>query len=52
MEAECQPSSIEQWYNKAIALNRNQRESRRKEERLREQRNNGALAVRLNNEEI
>ena len=23
MEAECQPSSIEQWYNKAIALNRN-----------------------------
>ena len=35
MEAENQPSSIEQWYKRATALNRNWRESRREEERLR-----------------
>jgi len=35
MEAENQPSSIEQWYRRAIALNRNWRESRREEKRLR-----------------
>jgi len=32
MEAENQPSSMEQWYRRAIALNRNWRESRKKEE--------------------
>jgi len=32
MEAEHQPSSIEQWQEQAIALDRNWRESRRKEE--------------------
>jgi len=37
MEAENQPSSIEQWYRRATALNRNWRESRREEKRLREQ---------------
>jgi len=36
MEAENQPSSIEQWYRRAMALNRNWRESRREEERLKE----------------
>ena len=36
IEAENQLASIEQWYRRAIALNRNWRESRRKEERLRE----------------
>ena len=36
MEAENQPSFIEQWYKRAIALNRNWRESRQKEEKLRE----------------
>ena len=36
MEAENQPSFIEQWYRRATALNRNWRESRQEEERLRE----------------
>jgi len=35
MVSEWQHSSIEQWYNQAIALDQNWRESRRKEERLR-----------------
>jgi len=34
MEAENQPYSIEQWFKRAIALDRNWRESRREEERL------------------
>jgi len=32
MEAENQPGSIEQWFKRAIALDRNWRESRREEE--------------------
>ena len=36
MKAECQPSSIKQWQKWAITLDRNWRESRREEERLRE----------------
>ena len=35
MEAENQPASIKQWYKRAMALNRNWRESRREEETLR-----------------
>ena len=35
MEAENPPVSIEQWYRRATALDRNWRESRREEERLR-----------------
>jgi len=35
IEAENQPGSIEQWYRMAIALDRNWRESRQEEERLR-----------------
>ena len=35
MEVENQPGSIEQWYRRATALDRNWRESRKKEERLR-----------------
>ena len=35
MELENPPTSIEQWYQRATALDRNWRESRRKEERLR-----------------
>ena len=35
MEMENPPSFIEQWYRRAMALNRNWRESRREEERLR-----------------
>jgi len=34
MEAENPPASIEQWYKRATALDRNWRESRREEERL------------------
>ena len=34
MEVENLPTSIEQWYRRAMALDRNWRESRRKEERL------------------
>ena len=36
MEAENLPTSIEQWYRRATALDRNWRESRREEERLKE----------------
>jgi len=35
MESEWQLDSIEQWYDRTIALDRNWRESRREEERLR-----------------
>jgi len=35
MEAENPPSSIEQWYRRAMTLDRNWRESRREEERFR-----------------
>jgi len=35
MEVENPPASIEQWYRRAMALDRNWRKSRRKEERLR-----------------
>ena len=35
MEAENPPTSIKQWYRRATALDRNWRESRREEERLR-----------------
>ena len=34
MELENPPTSIEQWYRRAMALDRNWRESRREEERL------------------
>jgi len=35
MEAENQLGSIEQWFKRAMALDRNWRESRREKERLR-----------------
>jgi len=35
MEAENPPVSIEQWYRRTMALDRNWRESRREEKRLR-----------------
>ena len=34
MEVENQPGSIEQWFKRAIVLDRNWRESRREEEKL------------------
>ena len=41
MEAENLPASIEQWYKRAMALDRNWRESRREEERLRGKKEGG-----------
>ena len=46
IEAENQPGSIEQWYRRAMALDRNWRESRRKEERLRGKKEQGGGASR------
>jgi len=51
MKAKYQPNSIEQWCKRAIALDRNWRESRREEERLKgKKKSNGAPAPRLNQE--
>ena len=44
MEAENPQATIEQWYKRATALNRNWRESRREEERLRGKKENGGGA--------
>ena len=44
MEAENQPGSIEQWFRRATALDRNWRESRREEERLRGKKEQGREA--------
>jgi len=41
MEAENLPTSIEQWYRRATALDRNWRESRREEERLKKKETGG-----------
>ena len=41
MEVENQPGSIEQWFRKAMALDRNWRESRREKERLRGKKEQG-----------
>ena len=41
MEAENPPASIEQWYRRATALDRNWRESRKEEKRLREKKEAG-----------
>jgi len=49
MEAENQPATIEHWFKRAIALDRNWKESRREEERLRgKKETNGAPTPRLN----
>ena len=44
MEVENQPGLIEQWFKRTIALDRNWRESRREEERLRERKEQGGMA--------
>ena len=44
MEAENPPASIEQWYRRATALDRNWRESRREEERIRGRKKGGGGA--------
>jgi len=41
MEAENPPSSIENWYRRATALDRDWRESRKEEERLRGKKKTG-----------
>jgi len=46
MEAENPPVSIEQWYRRATALDRNWRESRREEERLQEKKEQGGEALK------
>ncbi len=52
MKAENQPDSIEQWFRRAIVLDKNWRESRREEERLRgKKETNGALTPRSNQQE-
>jgi len=43
MEAENPPASIEQWYQRAMALDRNWQESRREEERLRKKEVGGGV---------
>ena len=44
MEAENPLASIEQWYRRAMALDRNWRESRKKEERMRGKKEGGGGA--------
>jgi len=46
MELENPPTSIEQWYKRATALDRNWRESRREEERLRGKKELGGGALK------
>jgi len=41
MEAENPPASIEQWYRRAMALDRNWKESRREEKRMRGKKEGG-----------
>ena len=46
MELENPQTSIEQWYRRATALDRNWRESRKEEERLRERKELGGGALK------
>ena len=53
IEAENQLATMEQWFKRAITLDRNWRESKREEERLRRKKeSNGASAPRLNNQKV
>ena len=52
MEVENQLGSIEQWYKRAIALDQNWRESRRKEERLRGKKEIGGEALKQKQKQI
>ena len=47
MEAENPPTSIEQWYRRATALDRNWRESRKEEERLQGRKEQGGGAPKM-----
>ena len=46
MEAENPPASIEQWYRRTTAFDRNWRESRREEERMRGKKEEGGGALK------
>jgi len=52
MKTENQPSSIEQWYKRTTALNRNWRESRREKERLRGRKEQGGGAPKQEQKQI
>ena len=52
MEAKNLPASIEQWYRRATALDRNWRESRREEERLRGKKETGGGAHKQEQRQI
>ena len=52
MKAKNQPSSIEQWYKKATALNRNWRESRQEEKRLKGEKEQEGRAPRQEQRQI
>ena len=52
MEAENQLGSIEQWFRRAMALDRNWRESRREEERLRGRKAEGGGALKQEQKQI
>ena len=47
MKAENLPASIEQWYKRTTALNRNWRESRREEERQKEKKEAGETDIAI-----
>jgi len=51
MEVERPPMSIEQWYERAVNLDRHLRESRQEEKRLRDRREIEAQAPKLNTPE-
>jgi len=52
MEAENQPGSIEQWFRRTTALDRNWRESRREEKRLRGKKEQGEEAPKQKKKQI
>ena len=52
MEAKNQPGSIEQWYRRATALDRNWRESKQEEERLKSKKEQGGGAPRQKQRQI
>jgi len=52
MEAENQPGSIKQWFRRATVLNRNWRESRREEERLKGKKEQGGGAPKQEQKQI
>ena len=52
MEVENSLASIEQWYKRATALDRNWRESRREEERLRGRKETGGIALKQEQQQI